>query len=168
MSLVRAEPVDTSQGKDATAGLSFGAFEESVGFLLRIAQLTAFELMFEKLGNSDLKIGEFTLLLAISENPGVRQGVMADVLKIKWSNMTKLVRSLEDRNLVERHVPPHDRRSVELRLTADGRKLLDAMAPAVFEADRRSLPMLTDMERKQLLNLLRKVAGWPALKDRRP
>lgn len=165
MSVVQAEHSDVAERKDPKAGLSFGEFEESAGFLLRIAQLTAFELMFEELADTNLKIGEFTILLAISENPGVRQGVMADVLKIKWSNMTKLVRSLEARGLVERHVPPHDRRSVELRLTSAGRTLLDTLAPGVFIADKRSLSMLSEEEHRHLLGLLRKISGWSPVND---
>ncbi|MCT7378372.1 MarR family winged helix-turn-helix transcriptional regulator [Chelativorans salis] len=156
-------PVEEAGIEDGKTGLSFGKFERSAGFLLRIAQLTVFERMFAELKDGHVKIGEFTILLAIAENPGVRQGAMADVLKIKWSNMTKLVRSLEERGLVERFVPPHDRRSVELRLTEEGRKLLETFTPLMFEADRRSLPMLSDEEHATFLALLRKVSGWPPL-----
>ncbi|WP_163264149.1 MarR family winged helix-turn-helix transcriptional regulator [Chelativorans alearense] len=156
-------PAEAAGIEDGKAGLSFGKFERSAGFLLRIAQLTAFERMFAELKGADVKIGEFTILLAIAENPGVRQGAMADVLKIKWSNMTKLVRSLEGRGLVQRFVPPQDRRSVELRLTEEGRKLLEAFSPLMFEADRRALPMLSDEEHGHFLALLRKVSGWPPL-----
>ncbi|WEX10544.1 MarR family transcriptional regulator [Chelativorans sp. AA-79] len=156
---IRADP----DQRDPKARLSFGPIEHSIGFLLRIAQLTIFERTFAELQRRDVRFGEFTILLAIHENPGVRQGVIADVLKIKWSNMTKLVRSLEERGLVERFVPPHDRRSVELRLTRAGRGLVEAGAPLMQEADRRSLSMLSEAERAQLLTLLRKVSGWPPL-----
>src|SRR5690606_24598659 len=99
---------------------SFGVFENSAGFLLRIAQLTAFDRFFEAFPGDGIKISEFTVLLAIAENPGIRQGVLADVLKIKWPNMTKLVRTLEDNDWVGRHIPPNDRRSVELHVTEKG------------------------------------------------
>ncbi|WP_309083010.1 MarR family transcriptional regulator [Chelativorans sp.] len=163
MSLARAIQTGPVEQADGKAGLSFGPFERSVGFLLRIAQLTVFERTFAELQRRDVKIGEFTILLAISENPGVRQGVIADVLKIKWPNMTKLVRSLEERGLVERFVPPHDRRSVELRVTAAGRELVDAFVPLMQDADQRALAMLSDEEYVQFQLLLRKAAGWPPL-----
>ena len=82
------EDMDGAAGK---AAVSLGELEKSGGFVLRIAQLSAFERFFTVFGESEIRISEFTVLLALSENPGIRQGVLADVLKIKWSNMTKLV-----------------------------------------------------------------------------
>lgn len=163
MSVTGAAIVGDEAQADAKAGLSFGPFEDSIGFLLRIAQLTVFERTFAELQRNDLRIGELTLLLAIRENPSVRQGVIADVLKIKWSNMTKLVRSLEERGLLERVVPPHDRRAIELRITGAGRTLIEGFMPLMRRADERALSMLNGEERHQFLALLRKVCGWPPL-----
>lgn len=154
---------ETGPVADGKAGVSLGAFETALGFVLRIAQLTAFERFFEILGESDIKISEFTVLLAIAENPGVRQGVIADILKIKWSNMTKLVRALEARELIGRHVPPHDRRSVELHVTDKGRRQIAEVTGHMHESDRKAFAMLSDEEHAQLLGLVRKVAGWPVL-----
>lgn len=155
-----AEPdAQASEGKSA---VSLGELERSAGFVMRIAQLTAFERFFAVLGASDVKISEFTVLIAVAENPGIRQGVIADVLKIKWSNMTKLVRGLEDRGLVERHIPPDNRRSVVLSVTEKGRREIERSAEAMYRCDRVALSMLDDEEHAQLIELSRKVAGWPA------
>lgn len=153
---------DTLAG-EGEIGLAIGDLERHAGFLLRIAQLTAFERFFEHLGSSEIRISELTVLVVVSENPGVRQGVLADFLKIKWSNMTKLVRALEERELIERHVPAHDRRSVELFLTDAGRAQVNTTVDHMSESDRKAVSMLTDEEHSQLLQLARKVAGWPPL-----
>ncbi|PCJ83437.1 MAG: MarR family transcriptional regulator [Hyphomicrobiales bacterium] len=152
----------TKQETAGKAAVSLGAFENAAGFVLRIAQLTAFESFFELFGESEIKIGEFTVLLAISENPGVRQGVIADVLKIKWSNMTKLVRTLEKHELIGRHIPPHDRRSVELFVTDAGRTQIEAVTQHMLDSDRQAFSMLSEKEHRDLLRLVRKVAGWPS------
>lgn len=143
------------------SAISLGDMEMQAGFVLRIAQLTAFERFFALLGPRAVKISEVTVLTAIDENPGIRQGEIADVLKIKWPNMTKLVRALESRGLVQRHIPPSDRRSVVLRVTDAGRRALAEARPALFHADRQALSMLDDAEHAQLLALSRKIAGWP-------
>lgn len=161
-----ATPLEETNS-DIQERLNLGALEQSAGFVLRIAQLTAFDRFFEIFPVSDIKISEFTVLLAIAENPGVRQGILADVLKIKWSNMTKLVRALEDKDWIGRHIPPHDRRSVELHVTEKGKREIEAAAVDMYTADREALAMLDDDEHKQLLALLRKVAGWPQLADRK-
>ena len=158
---LEAEDVDGPAGK---ADVSLGNLEKTGGFLLRIAQLSAFERFFTVYGESEIRISEFTVLLALSENPGIRQGVLADILKIKWSNMTKLVRALEERGLISRHVPHDDRRSVLLSVTEAGRRQIDASADKMYRSDRAALSMLSDAEHAQLITLARKVAGWPEAK----
>lgn len=148
-------------GAAGKAELSLGALEKSGGFLLRIAQLSAFERFFAIYGETDIRISEFTVLLALAENPGIRQGVLADVLKIKWSNMTKLVRVLEDRGFIARQIPRDDRRSVVLSVTEAGRRQIEASAGKMYRSDREALAMLSDEEHAQLLRLARKIADWP-------
>ena len=151
---------ETETPETGMAGLTFGELEHSIGFVLRIAQLTAFERFFALMPMSEIKISEFTVLLAIQMNPGVRQGVLADVLKIKWSNMTKLVKALEAHDWIGRRIPPDDRRSVELFVTEKGQAQIDAAASDMYESDRAALSMLDEDEREVFLRLLRKVAGW--------
>jgi len=155
------EDIDGVAGK---ADVSLGNLESSGGFVLRIAQLSAFERFFAVFGESEIRISEFTVLLALSENPGIRQGVLADVLKIKWSNMTKLVRALEARGLIARHIPHDDRRSVVLSVTAAGKSQVDTYADKMYRSDRQALSMLDDAEHAQLIALSRKIAGWPEAK----
>lgn len=152
--------VSITDETDAEA-LTFGPLEMSVGFLLRIAQLTVAERTFAELNRRDVPIGEYTILLAIGLNPGVRQGVLADRLRIKWSNMTKLIRSLEARGLIERQVPPRDRRAITLQLTDVGRSHVEEHRERVLSAVERSVTRLDEDEQQTLLRLLRKVAGWP-------
>jgi len=135
--------------------------ERSAGFLARLAQIRLFEAFYERFGAEGLQPGEFTVLLAILENPGVRQGVLADGLMIKWSNMAKMVRSLEERDLVRRAVPADDRRAVELRLTQAAEALVLRLRPEMLAHDREATAMLTDAEHATLVRLLRKVAGRP-------
>jgi DNA-binding MarR family transcriptional regulator len=156
---------DDANGVEGKTSVSLGELEHSAGFVMRIAQLTAFERFFAVLGSSDIRISEFTVLIAVAENPGIRQGVIADVLKIKWSNMTKLVRGLEDRGLVERHIPPDNRRSVVLRVTEKGCRQIERSAEAMYRSDRMALSMLDDQEHAQLVALSRKIAGWPAREE---
>jgi DNA-binding MarR family transcriptional regulator len=153
---------DDAEGPASKADITLGELERSAGFLLRIAQLSAFERFFTVFGESEIKISEFTVLLAIAENPGIRQGVLADLLKIKWPNMTKLVRALEERGLLTRRIPHDDRRSVVLSVTKAGKRQIDASADKMYRSDREALSMLSDAEHAQLLALARKIAGWPA------
>lgn len=159
---VTDDAAETAGGKGS---VSLGGLEHSAGFVMRIAQLTVFDHFFEVFGQSEIRISEFTVLVAIAENPGIRQGVLADVLKIKWPNMTKLVRALEERGLIERHVPKTDRRSVHLRVTAAGRREIGRAEEKMYRSDRLALAMLDDEEHAMLLRLSRKIAGWPPAEE---
>jgi DNA-binding MarR family transcriptional regulator len=135
-----------------------GPLGETVGFLLRLAQLRSFEAFRERLGEA-VHPGAFSVLLLIGRNPGVRQGAVADRLMIKRAHMTKLVRAMEEAGLILRLVPDHDRRSVELTLTEAGQAHLDAFAPEVAAAETDAAAALTAAEAAELVRLLRKFLG---------
>ena len=132
---------------------------DSVGFLARLAQVRTYETFFEDLGAHGLRPGEFSTLLLIGRNPGIRQGLVAQILRIKPAHMTKLVRSFEDRQLVERTIPDHDRRSVQLSLTQTGRDFIDEYRTAFAQHEINLRSTLTASELRTLMPLLRKYVG---------
>ena len=150
----------TASGEHAAiAEIAFGPLTELAGFMLRLAQLEIFDSFFRDFGASGITPGQIGILVAISRNPGARQGVLADALHIKWSNMAKIVRLLEDLKLVERRVPASDRRAVELHLTERGQTVVEQMAPQLAVSDRSATTALTQRERETLLRLLAKLTG---------
>lgn len=154
---------ETQVASETPEGLSLGAFADTLGFVLRLAQISSFTRVYSHLPDEiPLRLGEYTILLAISENPGVRQGEIADSLRIKWSNMTKIMRSLEQRGYVSRRVAKRDRRSFELELTPLGKSVLTELMPHMMRADRLSRAMLTREENDQLIALLGKVIAGDA------
>lgn len=142
-----------------------GELSESVGFLLRLAQLRAFEDFFSDNGPRGLKPGEFTVLWVIACNPGIRQSVLGQRLMIKRAHMTKLIRAMEGQDFVSRRIPDCDRRAVELTLTAAGKEAVDKASVLFFDYERRAGAPLDDLERAQLIALLRKYVG---LQEARP
>ena len=139
--------------------VDLGPLGDTVGFLLRLAQLRAFEAFRGRFAEVGLHPGSFSVLVLIARNPGVRQGVVAERLMIKRAHMTKLVRAMEEAGLILRLVPDHDRRAVELRLTEAGAAYLDEFAPEVFAAEKDAAGALTEAEAAELVRLLRKYLG---------
>ncbi|KEQ07809.1 MarR family winged helix-turn-helix transcriptional regulator [Pseudorhizobium pelagicum] len=136
-----------------------GELAGSLGFLLRLAQLHAFEDFFSDHGPRGLKPGEFSVLWVIACNPGIRQSALGQRLMIKRAHMTKLVRALEDANLVSREIPDADRRAVELTLTPNGRQAVDKASDAFFGYEETTGAPLSLKERAQLIALLQKYVG---------
>jgi DNA-binding MarR family transcriptional regulator len=145
------------------AGVDFGPLADMVGFMVRLAQLRLFESFFDALGGEGITPGQVGILVALSRNPGIRQGVLADALSIKWSNMAKIIRLLEADGLIRRSVPETDRRAVELQLTAKGAAALERLLPKAMATDLGAAPDLTARERATLLKLLAKVANAPVV-----
>lgn len=132
---------------------------ESLGFLLRIAQLRAFEAFFDELSALGLRPGEFTALWLVLRNPGMKQGAIARSLCIKPAHMTKLVDRLVTAGLMERVASPEDRRAVHLSLTPEGETFAAARKDdflALHQAERGNL---SEAEFSDLTRLLKKYSG---------
>ncbi len=156
-----------TQRKPCDADLrGFDRLAGSLGFLMRVCQISIYEKYFEELGAFGMKPGEFSVLWLIYNNPGVRQGRVAQRLSIKNAQMTKLVRRAEDDGYVSRRVPDDDRRAVELTLTDDGRKFVEQCEDGAFSQFNGGETDLDADEMEQLIVLLRKFAGLGARHER--
>ncbi|MEC9197930.1 MAG: MarR family transcriptional regulator [Pseudomonadota bacterium] len=139
--------------------VELGELGQSLGFLIRLAQVRVYDQFYERFGESDLRPGEFSILWAIHLNPGIRQGLLAQALHIKAAHMTKIIRRFEDNGIVERHIPEDDRRSVHLSLTKAGTKLALEQQTAFFGPDCYNRHDMTDEDAAMLAHLLRKYMG---------
>ncbi|MBP2559416.1 DNA-binding MarR family transcriptional regulator [Neorhizobium galegae] len=131
----------------------------ALGFLMRLAQLKIYERFFEEVGEHNLKPGEFSVLWVILHNPGIRQSVLGQRLMIKRAHMTKLIRALEDQNLVSRKIPDGDRRAVEITLTPEAVTRVEQASQWFFSYEASVGANLTAGERQQLTALLQKFVG---------
>lgn len=131
----------------------------ALGFLMRLAQLKIYERFFEEVGEHNLKPGEFSVLWVIRHNPGIRQSVLGQRLMIKRAHMTKLIRALEDQNLVSRKIPDDDRRAVEITLTPEAVSRVEQASQWFFSYEASVGSNLSGDERQQLTALLRKFVG---------
>jgi DNA-binding MarR family transcriptional regulator len=113
---------------------------------------------FAAINEFDLSPPQALALRHLEPGSPLPMSALAELLHCDNSNITGIVDRLEDRGLVERRPAAHDRRIKHLLVTeagADVRSRLAArMDSAPSEVDR-----LTAAEQRQLLALLRKVAG---------
>lgn len=82
---------------------------------------------------------------------------LADVAGVTRATMTGLIDTLERAHLVKREPDPKDRRMMSVRLTGKGEETLLKMLPSHFRLMSDMMAPLSEIERKQLVQLLAKI-----------
>ena len=101
---------------------------------------------------------QFIVLKQLQALGECSQGELADALGIDYSNLASVTGELYRRGLVERDRDPNDRRRYVVELTAEGRQMLADADKAVGVGEEDMLSVLTESEREQLWELLRRMA----------
>lgn len=119
-------------------------------------------------GTEPLDVALGDALDAIIEHEPVRMGDLADALRVDASTATRTVARLADAGLVTRVECADDRRVVQVKATALGRRRQAAMVQSATQALDEITGVFDDDERAQLATLMeRLVASLDAVVDRR-
>lgn len=138
--------------------VELGSLGEMLGFTVRLAQIRLFEAFYADFKDLGIGPGEASTLLVIHQNPGIRQGVLAAALKIKRSNMAKMIGSLNRRGLIERSTPSSDKRTIRLHLSTSGKALARRIGPRMGRHDERISKIFSASEMRSVTRLLKRVA----------
>jgi DNA-binding MarR family transcriptional regulator len=109
----------------------------------------------------ELSLGEYSLLVQLSEAPGrtMRMSTLADGLVLSRSRLTHTVARMEARGLVERCAAEGDRRGVNCTMTDAGYRALEIAAPGHVAAVRRIMVEALEPEEFAMLGrIMAKVA----------
>lgn len=110
----------------------------------------------------DLSLGEYSLLVRLSEAPErtMRMSTLADGLVLSRSRLTHTVARMESRGLVERRAAEGDRRGVNCAMTDAGYAALQVAAAGHVAAVRRIMVEALEPEEFVLLGrMMAKVAA---------
>ncbi len=143
---------------DDTNRLDLGLLDEVSGFRIRLAeQLTmhSFAIAFEGTG---LTAGRFTALEIIDRNGGIRPARLAAAMMVESSNMTVLLRQLEQGGWIEVR-PGSDRRSKALHITGAGRRRLAELRRRLRAQEDLLTEGLSEAERAVLNRLLERLVA---------
>lgn len=113
--------------------IDYGVLKQSLGYLIRRAQIKIFQEFAHFFEALDVKPAQFSALEVIHNNPGLRQTALAEALGIQRTNMVGMLDKLQQRGLIERQPSAKDLRAHELYLTGKGEKLLDHLHRQFFE-----------------------------------
>ena len=126
--------------------------------LLRTADMV-FEDVNRFLTRHNISQGRFTVLMLLNR-PWVETSSPASLAEesgVTRATMTGLIDTLEKDGMVVREQDPRDRRTIHVRLTAQGRDMLEAMLPDYFQCVSSIMMPLDQTERQELIRLLQKL-----------
>lgn len=133
--------------------------EKRLALNLMISSAQSSALVAEALKSFGISSPQFNVLRILRGQKGkpANLGTIQDRMVNKMSNTTRLVDKLIDKQLVERCVCEKNRRKVEIVITQKGLDLLKEIDPVVEATEQKIAKNLTQMEVKQLNNLLEKL-----------
>lgn len=151
----------TADGPDEAVEHRFGpdVLQDSLGYAIKRAQVRTYEQLFATLGPDAISPARMTALFIIGAQPGINQSSLAERLRVTRASMVKVIDNLEQLGLVERCSIPGDRRSYALELTVPGQAELRTLHEKTREYEKRIAEKLSPGERRQLIQLLEKVAA---------
>ncbi|MBA4261539.1 MAG: MarR family transcriptional regulator [Comamonadaceae bacterium] len=147
----------SSAAIETESGIDTRYLESLLGYNARRAALAVIGVFLQRMAPFGLRPVDFSVLTLIAHNPGITSRQLCAALDILPPNLVGMVKSLDQRGLIERRPHPTDRRAQGLHLSPAGQKLQkSAQATAsLLEADVAS--RLSADELDTLKALLRKV-----------
>lgn len=150
----QAEPEKQAAFEQWPDGVSFGVLRDLIGYALRRAQIAIYRDFFATVGADGITPPLFAALVLISENPGINQSRLGEVLGVNRAAAKALVDRLAEPKLVERQASPSDRRANTIRLTPVGQARLDDLIRQVQAHDARVARRLVPEDLALLRDLL--------------
>jgi DNA-binding MarR family transcriptional regulator len=132
--------------------------QDSLGYALRRAQLAAYKCYGEVFGSTGITPAQYSVLLVIELNPGLRQNQVSDALGIKRANFVGLIDTLEKRGLVVRHSTTTDGRAYALHLSEGGETYIRSLHALSAKLEQRLGAKLSKSQRKAMMSALNAIA----------
>jgi DNA-binding MarR family transcriptional regulator len=117
------------------------------GFLIRRLHQIHGSLFAEETSEFNITPVQYSLLTTLEALGEIDQNTLAIEIGLERSSVAEVIPRLHARGLVNRKQAAHDKRLRLVRLSAQGRRLVAEMAPAVQRAHDRTIEHLSSVER---------------------
>jgi DNA-binding MarR family transcriptional regulator len=158
----RRKPRRTNDAASETAAsesaVDLGPLPGYIGYALRRAQVAVFQDFIRALAEVDIRPAQFSVLLLLEANPGLKPSQVSAALGIQRTNFVALSAELARRGLTRRGPAADDRRAHALYLTERGTVLLERMKALQQVHEQRVAGLIGTAGRRRLLDLLAKLS----------
>jgi MarR family transcriptional regulator for hemolysin len=111
----------------------------------------------EAMKQHGVRVGQNLLLQVLWDTDGLTPGELAERLQVSTPTVVKSANRMEAAGLLTKRRDTVDRRLVRIYLTERARNVQDAVQSARADLEQRVTATLTDTERTQLVEALRKI-----------
>lgn len=150
-------PVESALETVPPAAVDLGPLPGLIGYALRRAQLLVFQDFHQLFAEADIRPAQFSVLVVLHHNPGLRATQVAAALGIKRTNFVPLFDGLEARGLAERRRVAGDRRASALFLTEAGSGMVARLERLAARHEAKFTARLGVEGRYQLMGLLHRL-----------
>ena len=105
---------------------------------------------------NDLTPTQFSVLEIIYSKGSLKIGQLIEKVLSTSGNMTVVIKNMEKKGLVEKINDKNDKRSFLINLTEKGKKIIEELLPKHIESVEKTFDILTDEDKENLINILRK------------
>ena len=120
--------------------------------LLHRAGQRAGDIFQAEMAARDLTPRQYAVLVTVAENEGLSQTNLVDKTGIDRSTLADIIRRMLRKGLLQRRRTKEDARAYSVKLTDEGRKVLQSAEPLAQRVDERVLSVLPNQQRTQFLN----------------
>jgi DNA-binding MarR family transcriptional regulator len=124
--------------------------EPTLLYLMKQVELAVRSRLDELLRPAGLTALQYTALTVLERHPDLTSAQLARNSFVTAQTMADMVTTLQQRNLIERHRDPDDRRRLVLALTSTGRRLLGRYRGKVAALEAEMLAGLTERQAAEL------------------
>lgn len=97
------------------------------------------------------------LILIIIEREDKTQSEIADMVFKDYASMTRIITLMIDKNYVTKTVDNTDKRKTKLKITKNGKNIIEQLKPVIQKNRETALSTISDNELKQLFKTLSKI-----------
>ncbi len=128
----------------------------SIGYLVRRAAALTREQLETALQRHEVTFVQWVTLILVRDGIATTPGDLCRELRHDSGALTRVLDTLEGRGFLTRERSDSDRRVIELRLTAAGRRTIDTLLPIGVKCLNGALEVFTRAEVETLTNLLQR------------
>nr|WP_246705225.1 MarR family winged helix-turn-helix transcriptional regulator [Rhizobium sp. RM] len=140
---------------ETDAEIDYGLLSNAISYHLRHSQLAVANSFADVLAEQGLRPADFSVLVIVGGNPGLKQSDVAEALGIQRANFVAIVDSMEEKDLLVRRKSEDDRRVHFLDMTKKGVGLLDSLSAKWRDREEKLIDKIGgEKARDKLLTLL--------------